>query len=151
VEEWAGATDVIAYSKSSRLATTVDYDNYKKSRLRDEELRSRRGWARPGKEGKSGEPTWAGGVAGRSRAFRWAESDAELTTLTSPGCQGTTTRSTPDPDKRPSDVGTEWRWMPLRQKSAAPRCRCGRWDWDGAIERRLEAVSMHTNVDLRRF
>jgi hypothetical protein len=39
-------------------------------------------WARSGKEGKSGEPTCAGGVAGRSRAFRWAESDAALRVLT---------------------------------------------------------------------
>jgi hypothetical protein len=39
-------------------------------------------WARSGKEGKSGESTCAGGVAGRSRTFRWAESDAALELLT---------------------------------------------------------------------
>jgi hypothetical protein len=94
-------------------------------------------WARPGKEGKSGESTCAGGVAGRSRAFRWAESDAELKTLTYPGCQGTTTRSTPDPDKRPSEVGT----------GEAPRCSCGRCDW-GMLS---NSACRHFDAHKRRF
>jgi hypothetical protein len=96
-------------------------------------------WARPGKEGKSGESTCAGGVAGRSRAFRWAESDAELKTLTYPGCQGTTTRSTPDPDKRPSDAEQ------VKRLVAAVGAVTG-----GCYRTALAGTSTHTNVDSRR-
>jgi hypothetical protein len=64
-----------------------------------------RRWARSSKEGKSGEPTCAGGVAGRSRAFRWADRErrgAKGSHVS--GWQGTTTRTSPDRDKRPGDV-----------------------------------------------
>jgi hypothetical protein len=131
--------------RSSRLATTVDFDNCKKSRWRMK-VKGRR--ARSGKEGKSGESTCAEAVAGRSRAFRWAESDAALRvhTYRDGRARPRESRQIEISDRVTSEQVTAGRrcWATQEQRHGAGGGR-GHCDWDGRSKAALLARDGHKN------
>jgi len=89
------------------------------------------------------------GGAGLSDGPRATRSYSECKRAGRPGWQGLTTRSLRQ--IQISDRVTSKQVDVAGLRETAPRCRRGRCDWDRAIERLLEALSMHTKVDWRRL